>query len=537
MVATAGGVAFALAPLAAACCLVLWLVSFAAFRYASVSSIVAAIALPVLCLAFGASWPVVAFTSVAAVGVLALHRHNIRRLLAGTEPRFSRPRPGDVDCVAVARRGSGRGRSSEAGVAVIGSRCAPLLCSSRRARSSPRSRGRRALRRGAGRPDRQDRAGDRHRPVDPCRLCVIPSDGADRPPSCRPAICADVDEIAAWWRCQDPEREPRFDRAAFPCGRRRTSSTYGCPTARRRSGPTTCASSASRRGRVAPGAPYAKQLVYYDGPTDDASSAARAAGAPTARASRSSISRLHGRSDRGRSRLTSCCTPSAPSPRTGRRSACPDSRGHPCDSEADILYPYAPTARAHALASTSAATTTTARRALARRAGLAVAAPRQPPGAVALASPGAARSRATCRGSTARRAARPTGTRAAVVLDALPAAGQRFVRWSGACTGRDRCYVALAAAQSVTALFAPRALAAHVVVSGAGGAGGRASCSIGRCVRISARPTCRFVCAATAAKGWRFAGWTRGLSRPRGVCTVPMTKATSSAAASSGADA
>ena len=90
MVATAGGVAFALAPLAAAVCLVLWLVSFAAFRYASVSSMLAAAALPVLSAAFGAPWPVVAFTAVAAVAVLALHRQNVRRLLAGTEPRFTR---------------------------------------------------------------------------------------------------------------------------------------------------------------------------------------------------------------------------------------------------------------------------------------------------------------------------------------------------------------------------------------------------------------------------------------------------------------
>ena len=68
MVATAGGVAFALAPLAAAGCLVVWLVDFAAFRYASAASMVAAIALPVLCLAFGASWPVVGFTALAALG-------------------------------------------------------------------------------------------------------------------------------------------------------------------------------------------------------------------------------------------------------------------------------------------------------------------------------------------------------------------------------------------------------------------------------------------------------------------------------------
>ena len=89
MVATAGGVAFALAPLVAAICLVVWLVVFAAFRYASLASIATAAALPFACLAFGSSWPVVGFAALAAVAVLALHRHNVRRLLAGSEPRFA----------------------------------------------------------------------------------------------------------------------------------------------------------------------------------------------------------------------------------------------------------------------------------------------------------------------------------------------------------------------------------------------------------------------------------------------------------------
>ncbi len=89
MVATAGGVALALAPLAAAACMVVWLAVFAAFRYASLASMVTAGSLPLACLAFGASWPVVGFAALAAVGVLALHRHNIRRLLAGSEPRFT----------------------------------------------------------------------------------------------------------------------------------------------------------------------------------------------------------------------------------------------------------------------------------------------------------------------------------------------------------------------------------------------------------------------------------------------------------------
>jgi glycerol-3-phosphate acyltransferase PlsY len=93
MVATAGGVALALAPLAALGCAAIWILAFALTRYASLASMLAAAALPVLCLAFGASWPVVAFTAIAAVGVLALHRQNVRRLLSGTEPRFARGAP------------------------------------------------------------------------------------------------------------------------------------------------------------------------------------------------------------------------------------------------------------------------------------------------------------------------------------------------------------------------------------------------------------------------------------------------------------
>lgn len=89
MVATAGGVALALAPLAAACCVVVWVVAFAAFRYASLASMATATALPFACLALGTSWPIVGFAALAAVGVVALHRNNIRRLLAGTEPRFT----------------------------------------------------------------------------------------------------------------------------------------------------------------------------------------------------------------------------------------------------------------------------------------------------------------------------------------------------------------------------------------------------------------------------------------------------------------
>lgn len=90
MVATGGGVAFALAPAAAGICLVVWLTTFVLFRYASLASLVTAVALPVLCVVLGEPWPTVIYTAAAGVAVILLHRQNIGRLLHGTEARFSR---------------------------------------------------------------------------------------------------------------------------------------------------------------------------------------------------------------------------------------------------------------------------------------------------------------------------------------------------------------------------------------------------------------------------------------------------------------
>jgi glycerol-3-phosphate acyltransferase PlsY len=90
MVATAGGVAFALMPVAAAGCVLIWVAAFALLRYASIASLLAAVGLPVLAAVLGEPWPTIVFASVACAAVVVLHRQNIRRLLAGTEPRFSR---------------------------------------------------------------------------------------------------------------------------------------------------------------------------------------------------------------------------------------------------------------------------------------------------------------------------------------------------------------------------------------------------------------------------------------------------------------
>jgi acyl phosphate:glycerol-3-phosphate acyltransferase len=87
MVATCGGAFLGLAPVVGLVGAVVWLLVFALTRYASVSSIVAAIALPVAALLLGEPWPVLVFSVGAALAVLVLHRGNLARLRAGTETR------------------------------------------------------------------------------------------------------------------------------------------------------------------------------------------------------------------------------------------------------------------------------------------------------------------------------------------------------------------------------------------------------------------------------------------------------------------
>jgi glycerol-3-phosphate acyltransferase PlsY len=94
MVATAGGAALALAPLAALSCVGVWLLVFLVVRYASVASIVTALALPLFAWLYGDSWPVLVFAAGGAAAIVLLHRNNVRRLLAGTEHRFQLGRAG-----------------------------------------------------------------------------------------------------------------------------------------------------------------------------------------------------------------------------------------------------------------------------------------------------------------------------------------------------------------------------------------------------------------------------------------------------------
>jgi acyl phosphate:glycerol-3-phosphate acyltransferase len=88
IVATTGGVALALVPLATLAAAAVWICAFLATRYTSVASMVSAVTLPLFAVLFGASWLVVAFAAGAAVAIFVLHRANIARLLSRSENRF-----------------------------------------------------------------------------------------------------------------------------------------------------------------------------------------------------------------------------------------------------------------------------------------------------------------------------------------------------------------------------------------------------------------------------------------------------------------
>jgi glycerol-3-phosphate acyltransferase PlsY len=90
VVATTGGAFLGVAPIVGGIGAGVWLLVFGLTRYASVASIVSALSLPLWAWLIGYPWPVIAFAGVAGAAVLVLHRANIRRLLHGEEPRFTR---------------------------------------------------------------------------------------------------------------------------------------------------------------------------------------------------------------------------------------------------------------------------------------------------------------------------------------------------------------------------------------------------------------------------------------------------------------
>ena len=87
-VATALGVFLALAPLAVAIALLVFILLMLIWRYVSLGSIAAAATMPLAVTLLGGGKVLTVVTLIIALVVIAKHYENIKRLLAGTENRF-----------------------------------------------------------------------------------------------------------------------------------------------------------------------------------------------------------------------------------------------------------------------------------------------------------------------------------------------------------------------------------------------------------------------------------------------------------------
>jgi List-Bact-rpt repeat protein len=364
---------------------------------------------------------------------------------------------------------------------------------------------------------------------------AIPSDGADHSADFAQRINDDVDQITAWWTGQDATRAPRFDLTPFSCGSQVDLTLVRLPQAGSQLAPRPGRARSLTAGVMSAGlgSSFGKYLVYYDGPAEEPNLCGEGGGAEDAGPDYAFV-------------YTGACTdvPTAAIAAhellhalsalpQGAPNACPGDDGHPCDSEQDVLYPFA---SGDPLASLildvgrddyyghsgnwfdlqdSIWLTHVGDQAplsISVRGGGKVVSLEPSPDCAA-----------TCsvdwnRGTT-------------VQLEGIPAAGKRLVRWSGGCTGSGDCTVTLSRPTSVSAFFAQSRFRLSVAVSGRGlvrstprGLACRTRCGASftsyKAVRVTATPS----------KGWRFARWAGVCSGTRSTCSVPMTKAVSARA-------
>jgi glycerol-3-phosphate acyltransferase PlsY len=96
-VATSAGALLALTPIATLIGVAIWIIVFWLTRYVSLASITAAVVLPIVILVVRShdqnnGKPLVYASACVAQLSFGVHRSNLSRLIAGTEPRFTRKR-------------------------------------------------------------------------------------------------------------------------------------------------------------------------------------------------------------------------------------------------------------------------------------------------------------------------------------------------------------------------------------------------------------------------------------------------------------
>jgi hypothetical protein len=287
---------------------------------------------------------------------------------------------------------------------------------------------------------------------------MIPADGQDRLDRLAPAIESDTERIAAWWQAQDPTRAIRFDLAPFSCGPQLDidlvrMAQSGSVVATHVVWITRALSAPFDQAR------YAKYLVYYDGPVADPDTCGAGEGYPDIGPGYAIV-------------FLRACVPLVPSATVAAHEllhalgavpldaphSCPFPKdGHTCDSRQDVMYPYADGSTLDTLLLDPGRDDYYGHSGswfdvqdspwlvrLDRQVTLAVSVAGA--GSVASDVPGL-----TCA------AACTTSWNAGVRLVLTPraAAGMRFVRWTGACSGRTKCALTLRHAADTVAVFAP----------------------------------------------------------------------------------
>jgi hypothetical protein len=354
-------------------------------------------------------------------------------------------------------------------------------------------------------------------------VVIVPADGADNFQAVANKLADDVNSMTAWWTGQDATRAPRFDQAVFPNGTCLDISFIRLPDTA-----ASLLNASSGFSRVANdlvsvdfGSAFKKYLVYYDGPSVQTNICGTGGGV-YANGPAYAIVWLSGCPDVpsdavGMHELTHAL---GAVPHGAPHECPPPNDGHVCDSSVDLLYPFTsgkPLSQllldvnrddyyGHSTGGIDIRNSLWLRH---------LDTP-EVPLSVALVGVGRVTSYVPGLDCTATCATQwDQGT--TVSLAAAPGDGLRFVRWTGACTGNSTCTIALAQAQSVTAVFGPSMIPLKVATTGRGSVRCTPVCS--KAFRAGDPLTLR----AVPAKGWSFTRWSGGCKGTRPVCR-PVTE-------------
>ncbi len=362
---------------------------------------------------------------------------------------------------------------------------------------------------------------------------AIPSNGTDRFASYGSAMQTDAEAIDAWWRSQDPLRTPRNDLAPFSCGSqldltllRLTQSNSQLASVDARFGAIT--SSLMVRGFASR---HTKYLVYYDGPVEPdicGQGASNSSGLGFAVVYTQACIGVPWNTTAAHELLHTLGAVSSSAPH-----ACPEpDDGHTCDNLYDMMYPFGDETPITGLSLDSG------RDDYYGHAGSwpdtqdspwLVQLDRQVPFALAISGSGfVAADVPGLRCSQSCTTTWSAGT--ALELSAVPTTGMKLVSWGAGCSGRSSCKVVVESGKTVSAVFAPASYRLAVSVSGRGSV---------RSSRpgIACPPRCSSLVSShepirltpTPSHGWRLKQWS-GACRGKGVCSVPMTSATTARA-------